>query len=130
MTMNDTLASVLSQINNAISVEKSGVVTNISAKLITKVLAIMQENGYINNVEIIQDSKGDYYKIDFNGKLNKCGSIKPRFSVKLSDFEKFEKRYLPARGFGFLIVSTSQGIMTHVEAKEKGIGGRLISFCY
>ena len=130
MTMNDTLASVLSQMNNAISVEKSGVVTNISAKLITKVLAIMQENGYINNVETVEDSKGNSYKITFSGKLNKCGSIKPRFSVKLSDFEKFEKRYLPARGFGFLIVSTSQGIMTHDEAKEKGIGGRLISFCY
>lgn len=130
MTMNDTLASVLSQINNAVALEKTHVITNISAKLITKVLAIMQENGYIDNVVIEQDSKGDYYTITFNGKLNKCGSIKPRFAVKLSDFEKFEKRYLPARGFGFLIVSTSQGIMTHVEAKEKGIGGRLISFCY
>ena len=94
------------------------------------VLALFQEQGYIDSVEEIEDSKGNYYRIVLSGKLNQCGSIKPRFAIKFSDFEKFEKRYLPAKGFGFLIVSTSQGLLTHYEAKEKGIGGRLISYCY
>jgi small subunit ribosomal protein S8 len=130
MVLNDTLANVLSQINNATRVEKFFVKTNVAAKLIKKVLAIMQENGYLNKVEEVVDSKGNYYNIELSGKLNKCGSIKPRFAVKLADFEKFEKRYLPAKGFGFIIVSTSQGIMTHEEAKAKNIGGKLISYCY
>ena len=60
----------------------------------------------------------------------KCGAIKPNFSVKKDGFEKFEKRYLPAKDFGVLIVSTSQGIMTHVEAKEKKLGGKLIAYVY
>ncbi len=130
MALNDTLANVLSQIYNATKVQKDIVITNVSAKLIKKVLAIMQDQGYIDNVEEIEDSKGNVYRIVLSGKLNKCGAIKPRFAIKCSDFEKFEKRYLPAKGFGFLIVSTSQGLLTHYEAKEKGIGGRLISYCY
>jgi ribosomal protein S8 len=44
MVLNDTLANVLSQINNAVRVEKASVKTNVAAKLIKKVLAIMQEN--------------------------------------------------------------------------------------
>ncbi len=130
MVLNDTLANVLSQINNAVRVEKSFVETNVAAKLIKQVLAIMQEKGYITAVEEVEDSKGNYYKITLSSNLNKCGAIKPRFAVKISDFEKFEKRYLPAKGFGFIIISTSQGIMTHEEAKEKNIGGKLLSYCY
>lgn len=130
MALNDTLANVLSQLYNATKVQKQIVITNVSAKLIKKVLEIMQGQGYIDSVEEIEDSKGNYYRIVLSGKLNQCGSIKPRFAIKFSDFEKFEKRYLPAKGFGFLIVSTSQGLLTHYEAKEKGIGGRLISYCY
>ncbi len=130
MALNDTLANVLSQLYNATKVQNEIVVTNVSAKLIKKVLAIMQAQGYIDNVEEIEDSKGNYYRIVLSGKLNKCGAIKPRFAIKYTDFEKFEKRYLPAKGFGFLIISTSQGLLTHYEAKEKGIGGRLISYCY
>ena len=64
------------------------------------------------------------------GNINKCGSIKPRYNIKKEDYEKFEKRYLPAKDFGFLIVSTSKGVMSHMEAKEKNIGGRLLAYFY
>jgi len=50
--------------------------------------------------------------------------------VQKGNYEKFEKRYLPAKDFGMIIVSTNQGIMTHIEAKEKGLGGRLLAYVY
>lgn len=50
--------------------------------------------------------------------------------MKLPEFEKFEKRYLPAKNMGIIMVSTSQGITTHRMAKEKKSGGRLIAYCY
>jgi small subunit ribosomal protein S8 len=48
----------------------------------------------------------------------------------MDEYEKFEKRFLPAKGVGVLIVSTIKGIMTHEEAKGKTLGGRLIAYCY
>ena len=54
----------------------------------------------------------------------------PRFSIKTDDYEKTEKRHLPAKDFGIIIISTSQGILTHIEAKKKKIGGMLIAYCY
>ena len=130
MSLNDTLASVLSQIDNANKVGKTSITTNYSSTLIKKVLDIMKDAGYIGDVEEVVDQKGNYLTIKLSGSLNKCGVIKPRFAIKFADFEKFEKRFLPAKGFGFIIVSTNQGLMTHNQAKEKNIGGKLISFCY
>jgi small subunit ribosomal protein S8 len=57
-------------------------------------------------------------------------AIKPRFPVKLENFEKFEKRYLPAKGFGHMLISTSKGLMLHEQAKEQKVGGRLIAYIY
>ena len=90
----------------------------------------MQDNNYIGGFEEVIDSKGSTLRIHLIGKINKTGVIKPRFSVKKDTFEKFEKRFLPAKDFGILIVSTSQGMMPHTEVKKKEIGGKLVSYCY
>jgi len=62
--------------------------------------------------------------------LNKCGAIKPRFSTTIDEFTKFEKRFLPAANFGFLVVSTSRGVVVHKEAIKNNLGGKLLAYCY
>jgi small subunit ribosomal protein S8 len=130
MSLNDQLSNVLSQINSYEQVGKKEVVTKSNSKIIKKVLSIMQEYKYLGSLEEIKDSKGDLLRIHLLSTINKTGVIKPRFSVKRETYEKFEKRFLPAKDFGILIISTSQGMMPHTEAKKKGLGGRLISYCY
>jgi small subunit ribosomal protein S8 len=130
MSLNDQLSNVLSQINSYEKVGKKEVVTKSNSKIIKKVLSIMQEYKYLGSLEEIKDSKGDLLRIHLLGTINKTGVIKPRFSVKRETYEKFEKRFLPAKDFGILVISTPQGMMPHTEAKKKGLGGRLISYCY
>ncbi len=130
MALNDPLANVMSSILNYEKVGKKELDVRISNKIIKKVLDIMKENSYIDKYDINKDNSGEFLKIYLLGNINKCGVIKPRFSVKKENYEKFEKRFLPAKGFGFLIVSTPQGIMVHEEAKVKGIGGKLIAYIY
>ena len=64
------------------------------------------------------------------GELSECKAIKPRFSVDKTQIEKYVRRYLPARNFGTMIISTNKGLMSHEEAQEKGIGGSLIAYFY
>jgi len=52
------------------------------------------------------------------------------YPVKKQDYEKFEKSYLISRDVGTLIVSTTEGIMSHKAAKEKGLGGRIVGYIY
>ncbi len=130
MSLNDPLANVLSAIQNAELRGKDQVITKNNSLLIRKVLDLMIGKGYLAGYEVLPDSKGDALKISLNGKINKTGVIKPRYQIKKQSYERFEKRYLPARGFGIIIISTNKGLMTHEEAREAGIGGTLISYCY
>ena len=130
MSLNDPLSNVLSQIDAYEKAGKKELITGDNSKIIKKVLSIMQDHRYIGGFEEIKDSKGNLLRIHLIGSINKTGVIKPRFGVKKDSFEKFEKRFLPAKDFGILIVSTSQGMMTHIDAKKKEVGGRVISYCY
>ena len=130
MSLNDPLANALSLI---LIDEKSGKNESVirpSSKIIKKVLEIMKDHKYVGAFEEIKDGRGDIIKLNLLGNINKCGVIKPRYSLKKDDFEKFEGRYLLARGMGILIVSTPSGIMVHHEAKKKNIGGKLLPYCY
>ena len=127
---NDPLNDAMSTIKNAATVGKSECQIKPSSKLIGRVLKVMQENGYINQFEFVEDGKAGVFKVMMQGKINNCGVIKPRYSVKKVDLEQFEARYLPAQDFGVLIVSTTEGVISHVKAKELGVGGKLLAFVY
>lgn len=128
--LNDVLAATLSKVMNAEKVGKREVVIKLSSKLIKNVLTIFNEHKYLGLFEEFEEGQNIALKINLLGNINQCGVIKPRFSTKQNNFEKWEKRYLPAKGYGILVVSTPQGLMTHDQAKEKKIGGKLIAYCY
>ncbi len=128
--LNDPLANVLSYINNHEKLGRKEITVENNSKLIRKILTILNENLYLGEFKEIEDGKGKLLTIQLIGNINKVGVIKPRFNVKKDEYEKFEKRYLPAKDFGIIIISTSQGLMTHTQAKEKELGGRLICYCY
>ncbi len=128
--LNDVLSAGLSKILNAEKTGKKECLVRPASKVLVNVLKLMNHHNYIGGIEVISNSKGGYLKINLLGKMNKCGSVKPRFSVKKRGFEKFEKRYLLAKDFGILIISTHEGLMTHYDAKKKGIGGRLLAYAY
>lgn len=130
MGLNDNLSNVMSKINNAEKVGKEEVAYRPSSKIIIEVLRKLKDNLYIGDIEETGPANHKLLKIHLIKKINKCGAIKPRFSVEANGYEKFEKRYLIAKDFGMILVSTNKGIMTHNEAKEKNLGGRLLAYCY
>jgi len=101
-----------------------------NSKVIRKVLEILNTHNYVGSCTEVENGRGHVLAINLLGTINKVGVIKPRFNVQKDNYEKFEKRYLPAKDFGILIVSTSKGMMTHTDAKALGIGGRLVAYCY
>jgi small subunit ribosomal protein S8 len=125
----DLISDVLSTIKNGDKYGKKEIFTQ-SSQLVKNILLILQKNSYIGDFEYIDDKKGGKFRIQLLGKVNDCNAIRPRLSVRVDDYEKYEKRFLPAIGMGLIIVSTSKGLLTHDKAKEKGLGGVLIGFVY
>lgn len=128
--LNDPLAAALAKIMNAEKVGKREVVIRPASKMIKLILQLMNERRYLGSFEEVNDGKGGYLKVNLLGNINSCGVIKPRFSTKFKNVEKWEKRYLPAKDFGVIFITTPQGITTHLEAKDKQTGGRLLAYVY
>ena len=101
-----------------------------TSKLGIEVLKTLQKDGYIGEFEHIDDKRGGKFKIKLLAKITKCGAISPRFKVKNDEFSNWEQQYLPAYDRGMLLVTTNQGVMSHHEASQKGIGGFLIGYVY
>ncbi len=125
----DTLADVMSAIKNAERIGKKECFTPAS-NLVREVLKVIQEKKYIGTFEFIDDGKSGKFKVELKNKINDCGVIKPRYSIKTDEFEKFEKRFLPAKDIGFLILTSPKGVMTHQEAKKHKVGGKLLAFIF
>lgn len=128
--LQDPLADALSQIKNAEKIGQKEVHLRPASKLIGRVLKVMQDQGYVGPFEFIEDQRGGVYRVNLQGRINDCGVIKPRYAVQRTEFEKWEARFLPAQDFGSLILTTTGGVCSQYEAKEKNTGGRLLAYVY
>ena len=123
----DVVSDALNMMRNAIKARKGTLEIRRVSGLLIEVLKIMKQKEAIKRYKI--DSKRKIVDVDL-GKMIECRAIKPRFSVKKGDIEKYRRRFLPARGIGTIIVSTNKGLVTHDEAVEQGAGGSLIAYFY
>ncbi|MCM1985828.1 MULTISPECIES: 30S ribosomal protein S8 [Methanococcoides] len=130
MVLLDPLADALSMIKNAEAVGKDSCTIRPASKLIGNVLKVMNDRGYIGDFEFVEDGKAGVYTVELIGRINKCGAIKPRYSVGVTEFERWEKQFLPAKNFGVLILTTPNGVVSQYEARENNVGGQLLSFVY
>ena len=128
--LNDPLADALSLIKNAEMKGKGACIIRPSSKLIGGVLNLLKEKGYIGSYELVDDGRAGVFQVNLLGNINNCGVIKPRYPIKREELEKWESRYLPAREFGLLILTTTSGVISNAEAKQMGIGGKLLAYVY
>ena len=130
MPATNILANLFVTLYNNETRRKSDCIILPTSKLSVEVLKTLQKDGYIGEFEHIDDKRGGKFKINLLAKITKCGAISPRFKVKNDEYNNWEQQYLPSYDRGMLLVTTNQGVMSHHEAIEKGIGGFLIGYVY
>ncbi len=129
MVLNDPIADALSKINNAVKALNKTVVLK-KCKLLVNILDLLRDNGYVGSYELIEDGRQGLLKVNLLGTINETFAIKPRYPVRIDELESYEKRFLPAKDFGVLIISTNKGLLTQKQAKEQNLGGFLVAYCY
>jgi small subunit ribosomal protein S8 len=130
MTGKDPLADALSGIDNAGAVGHLSHTVTPASSLIGSVLEVLYDRGYVDGFEFVDDGRAGKFEVELSGAINRCGAVKPRYSVGADELEEWEQRYLPARDYGALVVTTSRGVMSHYEAREAGVGGQVIAYVY
>ncbi|EEA05099.1 40S ribosomal protein S15a, putative [Cryptosporidium muris RN66] len=124
------LSDCLKAILNAEKMGRRQVLIRPSSKVIVQFLQCMQRRGYIGEFEVLDDRRAGKICIELLGRLNKCGVISPRYDVPLSDIEQISTNLLPSRQFGYVVLSTSYGIMDQEEARKKHTGGKILGFFF
>eukprot|EP00037_Helgoeca_nana_P031856 m.410931 g.410931 ORF g.410931 m.410931 type:complete len:131 (+) comp28523_c0_seq1:33-425(+) len=130
MVLISVLNDALRSIYNAEKRGKRQVLIRPCSKVIVKFLTVMMKHGYIGEFEIVDDHRAGKIVVNLNGRLNKCGVISPRFDVPVKNIEKWVNNLLPSRQFGFVVLTTSAGIIDHEEARRKHTGGKVLGFFY
>lgn len=122
----DTIADALNQIMNAKRAGHSKVSLKKHSKFLLSILSLGQLKGYIKSTHV----NGRALEVELGDKLNACLAIKPRYLVRARDIMTYVRRYLPSRNMGIVVISTSEGLMTHQTALEKNKGGSIVAYFY
>lgn len=132
MQITDAIADMLTRIRNASNAKHETV--DIPASNIKKEIAnILLEEGYIKNVQFIDDGKQGIIRITLKYTPDKKSVITGIKRISKPGLRVYAgKDELPKvlGGLGIAIISTSKGIVTDKKAREKGIGGEVLAFVW
>jgi small subunit ribosomal protein S8 len=128
MTMSDPVSDLLTRIRNA-SGARHVTVDVPSSRLKLEIARILKEEGYISNFSLAQDNKQGMIRIHLRYAAGKCPVITTLERVSRPGCRVYARKdEVPSvlGGLGICIMSTSQGIFTGKQAKEKGLGGEVL----
>ena len=126
----DPLVNALNTIMNHENRRKKECIITPASGLVGRVLRLIQQKGYIGEIEFIDDGRQGKFRVQLFGRINKCQAVQPRYATKVKEMEKWEKRFLPSRDLGAVILSTPKGVVDHRQAKELNVGGVVIAYVY
>ena len=92
---------------------------------------ILLEEGYVKNVEIIDDNLQGIIRITLKYAENKQKVLTGLKRVSKPGLRSYaSKEDLPRvlKGLGIAIISTSKGVMTDKEARRQNVGGEVLAF--
>lgn len=130
MTMTDPIADMLTRIRNAIMAKHSSVDIPLS-RVKVRIAAILREEGYIKDFEVVQDSVQGRLCIEFKftGKEQSQNVIRGLKRISTPGRRKYVKAdEVPQvlNGLGMAILTTSRGVLTDHECRRQKIGGEVL----
>lgn len=132
MQITDAIADMLTRVRNASSAKHESV--DIPASNLKKDIArILLDEGYIKNLELIDDGKQGVIRIALKYSANKQNVISGIKRISKPGLRVYaNKDELPKvlGGLGVAIISTSRGIMTDRKARTEGVGGEVLAFIW
>jgi small subunit ribosomal protein S8 len=130
--LTDPITDYLNRIRNALQAEHEEVEIPAS-RLKREMTRILKEQGYISDFTVESGQVGEVIKV----RLRYTEDRSPVISGMERVSRPGRRRYVPTEevprvfgGMGTTIMSTSSGVMTGHEAKQKGVGGEVVAYVW
>ena len=125
MSMSDPVADMLARVRNALAVEHDSVLCS-NSRLNAAILEVMRNEGYIRGAKPSEDKRGLVVALKYYAGRPAIESIRRVSRPGLRSYVGASGLKPVLNGLGIAIVSTSQGVMSDVEARKRGIGGEIL----
>ncbi|MCD5397486.1 30S ribosomal protein S8 [candidate division NPL-UPA2 bacterium] len=132
MSMTDPIADMFTRLRNSSRAGHDKV--DMPASRVKKEIAdILKREGFIKNYRLIEDSKQGILKIYLkyrSGQKETIGDLRRISKPGLRVYAKREEVPRVLGGIGIAILSTSKGVMTDEECRQKGVGGEVLGYVW
>lgn len=131
--VNDRIADMLTRIRNANQM-KYDTVDVLGSKMTVEIARILKEEGYISEYKLTENTNGNILTINLKyteGKKTRVITGLKRISKSgLRVYAKHDELPRVLNGLGIAIISTSEGIMTDRDARNKKLGGEVLAYVW
>lgn len=131
MSMTDPIADFLARIRNGIRARKQ-LVECPRSNMKLRIAEILRDEGFVQSVSSIDDKKQGILKVELRYDGRASASANAITGMRRVS-RPGQRHYVPAKdipkvrnGLGIAIISTSQGVMTDKQARDKGVGGEVL----
>ncbi len=127
--MTDPIADMLTRIRNSAAAHRSEVSVPFSKAKMT-VAKILEKSGFLGEVTADEEAKTISVKLRYNGRRPAFEAIRRVSKPGRRVYAKTDELPTVRSATGIAVVSTSQGMMTNVEAKARKLGGEIVCEIY
>ncbi|XP_058732200.1 small ribosomal subunit protein uS8my-like [Vicia villosa] len=122
--LNDALRSMV----NAEKRGKAMVELKPISNVISSFLHIMKHRGYIKDFQVYDPHRVGRITVELQGRLNDCKALTYRQDLKAKDIEAYRLRTLPTNQWGYVVITTPDGVLDHEEAAKRNVGGQVLGY--
>jgi len=122
--LNDALRAVV----NAERRSKSTVELQPISTVMSSFLEIMKDRGYIKNFYVYDPHRVGRITVELQGRVTDCRALTYRQDIKAKEIEAYRLRNLPTRQWGYVVITTPDGILDHEEAISRNVGGQVLGY--
>ncbi|XP_068339777.1 small ribosomal subunit protein uS8mz-like [Pyrus communis] len=124
MILNNALRSIV----NAERRGKDTVELKPISTVMSSFLKIMKDRGYIKDFQVFDPHRVGRITVQLQGRVNDCKALTYRQDVKARDIGEYQMQKLPTRQWGYVVITTPEGVLDHEEAVKRNVGGQVLGY--
>ncbi|XP_055825530.1 40S ribosomal protein S15a-5-like [Solanum dulcamara] len=124
--LNDALRTIVNAEKRGFASAELQPVSNVIANF----LQIMKYRGYIKDFQVHDPHRVGKISVQLLGRINDCRALTYRQDIKAATIENYKTRALPTRQWGYVVITTPNGVLDHEEAQRQNVGGQVLGYFY
>ncbi|XP_043719393.1 40S ribosomal protein S15a-2-like [Telopea speciosissima] len=122
--LNDALRTIVNAEKRGKATANLKPVSNVMASF----LKIMKDRGYIKDFQVFDPHRVGRITVELQGRINDCRALTYRQDIKANDIEAYRIRMLPTHQWGYVVITTPNGVLDHEEAIRQNVGGQVLGY--